>query len=1209
MILKDLYKKDITRDVNPAVSAGDLKEATVRTEIEEYVFTQEIIQGLYDVISGIRDASASHNGIWISGYYGSGKSHFLKYLNYCLKTEYGKRALERLAEEVKKTSDELGNVTPSEITDMRQWLSVADIKTILFNIGTVHNANTAGKNTFVEVFWNEFNKFRGYNQFNLSLAQYLEKPLDEAGKFDAFKEALAEEGFDWKLEASDLAQTELDFVLEKAQEQLPSLSIDSIRERIVKNDFVISVEKLKNEITLYIKGKNPNFRLIFFVDEVSQFINNHKELLLQLQEIVTGLHDASEGKVWVACTAQQSLSEIVSASQISQTTDDYGKIMGRFEIQVKLGNTTPEYITKVRLLEKNGTGEMELNKLYNEKKTALETQFKLPTGYNAYTSQEDFTDFYPFVPYQFKLIMQVLDNFVDLQYVDKEKKGTERSIIKITHTAAKNCMDAQVGSLISFDQLYNAVLEGGLTIIGQRSISNALSVIDQYKDKVFGRKVVNVLFMVCHMADSDKVVFPATIENIVNLMTAKVDEDLLPLKEKVVDVLEYLESENIIRKEKSDKGIEYYNFYTEDEREVALLISNQRVDDVFMADQIKSIVESYFGAIPGKKPYYSRNASIGLKIYGRQYLTTNAPDMWLQFILESDTDQNTVALQNENKQLVFYMDHLLRNNPIKEELYRYCQTQKYLAEANTGNAARAKANEEFRSRASQAKKAINEAFKTILDGAVIISGQAVMTGMTNRGKDRLDSAILGHLANLYPYAKYAHGGEVPSSNSELAEKIRRPIGEEEYNAFNQMSIPEEKLDEYLSRMTMTTRDVAKIVSAFDAAPYGWAKVPTIYFLNELVRRRKWAFSFNNVKNVLPNVVATNIMSATSSFTMESADVIPAELVRQFSTAWDDILGKAGETHTTDAFALFDKCKTDLTTGYIKNNRDLYHKIEAYPFKEPLYKLIEMQENWAANRDAVKFFNAVLADHDEAKQLADQRKQLTSFFESFVKDRGPYVTMIEFVNANKENFAHLTGDDKKSAEDLVAILTDAWPVESMRAYGKLQKSVDSALKTLRNEYIQKIKDAYAQTYEQLVNLASYEGVDTSIIETVEHAITIKTTTSNLDSLKANVNTDIYYQNNVGKITAAKAAKAAASTPAAGAGSTSGSGTQPSSTVSGYGPQAGVAGTALHEPKSATINLRTRTTRILRNSADVDAYLENLKAQIMRHIDNNEEVTIL
>ncbi|MDD7134534.1 MAG: BREX system P-loop protein BrxC [Bacteroidales bacterium] len=1199
MILKELYKKDITRDVNPAVSAGDLKEATIHTEIEEYVFTQEIIQGLYDVISGVREASASHNGIWISGYYGSGKSHFLKYLNYCLKSEYGKRALERLAEEVQKTADELGNVTPSEVTDIRQWLSVADVKTILFNIGTVHNANTAGKNTFVEVFWNEFNKFRGYNQFNLSLAQYLEKPLDEAGKFEAFKAALAEDCYDWELEASDLAQTELDYVLEQAQAQLPSLSIDSIRERIVKNDFVISVEKFKNEITLYTKDKGPNFRLIFFVDEVSQFINNHKELLLQLQEIVTGLHDASEGKVWVACTAQQSLSEIVSASQISQTTDDYGKIMGRFEIQVKLGNTTPEYITKVRLLEKNGTGEMELNKLYNDKKTALETQFKLPTGYNAYTSQEDFTDFYPFVPYQFKLIMQVLDSFVDLQYVDKEKKGTERSIIKITHTAAKNCMDSQVGSLVSFDQLYNAVLEGGLTIIGQRSISNAISVIEQYKDKAFGRKVVNVLFMICHMADSDKVVFPATIENIVNLMTAKVDEDLLPLKEKVVDVLEYLEGENIIRKEKSDKGIEYYNFYTEDEREVALLISNQRVDDVFMADQIKTIVESYVGAIPGKKSYYSRNASIGLKIYGRQYLTTNAPDMWIQFILESDVDQNTVILQNEPKQLIFYMDHLLRNNPIKDELYRYCQTQKYLAEANTGNAARAKANEEFRSRAAQAKKAINEAFKTIIDGAIIISGQTQLTGMTNRGKDRLDSAILSHLGNLYPYAKNAHSNGLPSTNAELADAIRRPIGEEEYNAANPMSLPEEKLDEYLSRMTMTTRDVAKIVTAFDAAPYGWAKVPTIYFLNELVRRRKWAFSFNNVKNVLPNIVAQNIMSSTSSFTMESADVIPAELVRQFTAAWDDIFGNAGSQHSSDAFELFDKCKSALSDGYIRNNRTLYHQIESYPFKTSLYTLIEKQETWAANRDAVKFFTAVIADREEAKALADKRKQLSSFYESFVKDRGGYVTMLEFIRGNEENFNHLTGDDKTNANNLKALLTDEWPIDSMRAYNKLKTAVESALRTLRDDYIQKVKDAYTKAYEELKNLASNEGVDTAIIETAEHAASSKITTSNLDSLMSNVNTDQYYQINVDKISAEKAKKAAAML---------GFGSGTSSVVSGYGGQSD-RGQVLRQPKSVTLRLSTRTTRILRNSADVDAYLENLKSQIMRHVDNNEEVTIL
>ena len=141
-----------------------------------------------------------------------------------------------------------------------------------------------------------------------------------------------------------------------------------------------------------------------------------------------------------------------------------------------------------------------------------------------------------------------------------------------------------------------------------------------------------------------------------------------------------------------------------------------------MADQVKEIVESCLGAIPGKKPYFTRNASIGLRIYSRQYLTTNAPDVWIHFILESSVDQNTMMLQNEPKQLIFYMEHLLRNNPVKNDLYCYCQTQKYLAEAASSvNAAREKANADFRLRARDVRKNIVEAFKSILDNAVIIS--------------------------------------------------------------------------------------------------------------------------------------------------------------------------------------------------------------------------------------------------------------------------------------------------------------------------------------------------------------------------------------------------------------------------------------------------------------------------------------------------------
>ena len=79
-----LYKHDISRPLNPAVSVTDDSASTVKVEIEEYVFTDEILNGLYHILNAVRTRQVSHTGIWINGYYGSGKSHFLKYLNFCL---------------------------------------------------------------------------------------------------------------------------------------------------------------------------------------------------------------------------------------------------------------------------------------------------------------------------------------------------------------------------------------------------------------------------------------------------------------------------------------------------------------------------------------------------------------------------------------------------------------------------------------------------------------------------------------------------------------------------------------------------------------------------------------------------------------------------------------------------------------------------------------------------------------------------------------------------------------------------------------------------------------------------------------------------------------------------------------------------------------------------------------------------------------------
>ena len=164
-------------------------------KIDEYVFTDEIVNSLYKILSAIRKRQLSHNGIWINGYFGTGKSHFLKYLDYCLDTRFQAKALGRLEEAVKdldpfKNPTNNLDVSVSEMHDLVSWIKSAKVDTILFNIGTVNNIRGNEQCVFLDAFWHEFNSFRGYNRSNLALARYFEKVLDEKGKFLEFKQQI-----------------------------------------------------------------------------------------------------------------------------------------------------------------------------------------------------------------------------------------------------------------------------------------------------------------------------------------------------------------------------------------------------------------------------------------------------------------------------------------------------------------------------------------------------------------------------------------------------------------------------------------------------------------------------------------------------------------------------------------------------------------------------------------------------------------------------------------------------------------------------------------------------------------------------------------------------------------------------------------------------------------------------------------------------------
>lgn len=1205
MQFKDLYEKGLDRKVNPAVSASDLSEDTVLTEIVEYVFTQEIIANLYNILLNVKINQGSHIGIWINGYYGSGKSHFLKYASYCLsgRKDYRDMAFMRLYEatqEIMHSNAELtileqAGVSLSELKSLQKWyVEQAQVEMVMFNIGDVHDANADSSTTFTHIFWNQFNAQRGYNSFNLALAQYLEKALDDDGKFQAFKDYVKAKGYDWERNISRFAAGRLDLALQMAKEVDPQLATDVIRTKIVNNDINLSVEAFAQEMKEYLDSKNDrNFRIIFFVDEVSQFIGQHQDLILQLQSLVKRLDEVCESKVWIACTAQQSLEEVVTAVGGSPTdpNNQIGKILGRFEVRASLQGTSPEYITQKRILDKKGEAEIELANIYEKDKAKLDAQFVLPSTYMAYKNKSDFVAFYPFVPYQFQLIMKVLDSFVNMNYVDKQVKGNERSLLNITFSIAKDTANLEVGEFIPFDKFFGPMFQGSMQHLGQRAMENArqaLNLIEDEKLKEFYRRVVYVLFMVCNLSEQDKQTFSATIDNIVTLLMTKVDASKAVIKNEVCKVLDFLMDKSVIRKIKTDTGTEIYDFYTEEESQVAQIIKNQQVDSNTYSEELYKIIYNHLGfsASSNKESFGTRSFNVGGNVDGRSCLSNNA-DIYVDFLTTAATElPDQFAFNNLKNHLVFFLyPQFKENEELRRNFLDYCRVQKFAQEPAISEE-RQRTKRIFQERAKDMyNKDILPAFLHILDTCPIISGSNVLSASelgTAKRQERYKTAISRHLNGLYPFAQIVTAPEFPKTQSELSAKILRAT--EVSLLTTPLSTPEKKVKDYLERSPHDVT-VADVIRQFAKDPYGWSDYVSIYTVNELVRRHLYAFNYNNNPNVTREETARNIVKEAAKFTIEAAKAIPQEVLNNFIEAWKHIFNVVTVVGSNDETELYRNCKETENSALntlLKNYRALARKLSDCPFACTIDQAIDMMESWLAIRDHKTFFVTITDARDEAATMFDRCKNINQFVNEQFEN---YQSIKQFLSVNHDNFTFLTEAQQQTVEKLKAIVTDKEPWESLPSYMKMKRNLNGQLQECKAALVAQIQENYRKVFDELDEYAKSVHVSPDKHTNRDSVIARLTTSNNFFALSANADTTRFYEEETAKINRAIVAPAPP---------------KPSDdklTVAGSAPRI-----------RKVIRLHTHHSTPIRTEQDVDRYLQSLKEQLMQHIGEDKEIII-
>ncbi|HHG8509184.1 TPA: BREX system P-loop protein BrxC, partial [Legionella pneumophila] len=346
MTLKTIFNKPLDRPIEGVIKADDA--ASLRLEIEEYVLTNEVEKRLESFLDAYNNYQGA-NGVWISGFFGSGKSHLLKMLAILIenRTIDGASALELF---LPKCGD-------NEILrgDLKRAVAIPS-KSILFNID--QKADVISKtqiDALLAVFVKVFDDMCGYYGKQGHIAQF-ERDLDSRGCYEKFKSAYASTaGKPWQKgrEQALLESKNIAIAYAKATNGDESSAMGILDK--YRSDYRVSIEDFAEQVHAYIERQSPNFRLNFFVDEVGQFIADNVKLMTNLQTIAESLATKCRGRAWVIVTAQEDMGTVVGEMS-KQQGNDFTKIQARFNNRMKLTSADVAEVIQKRLLMKTAKG-------------------------------------------------------------------------------------------------------------------------------------------------------------------------------------------------------------------------------------------------------------------------------------------------------------------------------------------------------------------------------------------------------------------------------------------------------------------------------------------------------------------------------------------------------------------------------------------------------------------------------------------------------------------------------------------------------------------------------------------------------------------------------------------------------------------------------------------------------------------------------------
>ncbi|MFP4396160.1 MAG: BREX system P-loop protein BrxC [Anaerolineales bacterium] len=1042
MTLSAMFKKRIERPIEGVIKADD--EAHLLQEVEEYVLTNEVAKRLDLFLSAYNDYQGA-NGVWISGFFGSGKSHLLKMLALL----FDEREIEGapvLDLFLPKIEDQFLR------GDLTRALAVPS-QSILFNID--QKADVISKteiDALLAVFMKVFDEMCGYYGKQGYIAQF-ERDLDSRDQYEEFKRVFAQiAGLPWE-RGREQALLEMHNIA-TAYAQVTGTPPESARGILDKYraDYRVSIEDFAEQVRAYIARQAPDFHLIFFVDEVGQYIADNIKLMTNLQTVAESLATKCEGQAWVVVTAQEDMHTVFGETD-KQQTDNFSKIQARFKTRMKLTSADVEEVIRKRLLEKNERSRLRLAAIYAEQKNNFKTLFDFADGsqsYRNFRDEEHFIQSYPFISYQFPLFQSAIQSLsMHNAFEGRHSSVGERSMLGVFQQVAIHIGGREMGQLATFDLMFE-----GIRTALKSQIQHAVLTAEQHLSDAFAVQVLKALFLVKYVKE-----FKATARNMTVLMIDSFDADLEALRRRVEEALTLLEQETYIQ-----RTGEEYEYLTDEEKDIEQEIKHTAVETSAVIAELGKLVFDY--VIKDRKiryevgGEYSRDYSFSRKLddqlLGREYeLTIHVISPFHDLAGQEKVLRARAMGRDELLVLLPPSDRLMR------DLMMYKRTDKYVRQNLTtvqqDTTHRILTDKQLQN--NRRYTALRALMERLLSAApLIVDGRDVEVRASDP-KTRIIQGFHYLVMRTYPNLQMLRGNEY--TQADVARLLQPDVtlfgddaatfseAEREVLAFVQA---EDRQD---LRPTMQ-----KIVHRFEHKPYGWYLAAIQGLVARLLARGKLELRRDSA--ILEGDELQRALLNTHSYAnllLQPQAEFTAAQVRGLRTFYADFFDQPPVNNEAKALgqetqAAFEELRADLA--------ELEQQAGHYPFLATLREPIARLEELAGH--SYTFYLTELRAQEDA--LFDLKEQVIDPVRRFMRgaQREIYDEARRFLEREEPNFSYLAGDEVARLREILndpQVYTGRRMQEAKRLLDALQAKVAARVDEERETTIEQLESYWAQ----------------------------------------------------------------------------------------------------------------------------------------------------